>query len=155
MRKIAIAAGLVAAAAFAVPAQANEGHVEARGGIYWTDGYSQAIAGVAAGYDWDLGTGAFVGGEVSGDKVLDDNTRVTLGLSARVGGKTASGTKFYGIGGYQTKPCGGCVHAWSAGVGAEVPFGTSLYGKVVYRHFFVGSGIQDSNAAVAGLGVRF
>ncbi len=158
MRKIAIALG-VAAAAISTPALAQdssgEARVEARGGIVWANGNEEAIGGVAAGYDWDLGEGGFAGVEVTADKILANNTRVTFGGNVRAGAKLDGGTKLYAIGGYQTKPCATCEEAWSAGAGAEFPFGDSLYGKVEYRHFFVGNGVPDFNAAVAGIGVKF
>ena len=154
MRKIAMAA-CIALAAAAAPAHANEGRVEARGGITWANGVEEGIAGVAGGYDFDLGTGAFAGVELSADKILTSNTRVTVGGNVRLGGKLEGGTKLYAIGGYQTKPCQFCEESWSAGAGAQVPFGESLYGKVEYRHFFVGKGIPDFNAAIVGIGVRF
>jgi hypothetical protein len=154
MRKIAIALGL-AAAAVAVPAHAGEGRVEARGGVVWDNGDSEATAGVAAGYDWNLGTGAFAGLEVSGDKILTDDTRVSFGAIGRLGANVGGGTKVYVNGGYQSKPCSLCEESWAAGAGVQVPFASRLYGKVEYRHFFVGNGFSDYDAAVAGVGVRF
>lgn len=158
MRKFAIAlataATLISAPAFAQDA-AGQARVEARGGIVFDGDDSDAIAGIAAGYDFDLGSSAFVGGEVTADKILADDTDITLGFNGRLGAKLAGGTKLYGIGGYQTKPCDLCEESWTAGAGAEVPFGQNLYGKVEYRHFFVGNGFSDYDAAVAGIGVRF
>ncbi|MBD3730739.1 MAG: outer membrane beta-barrel protein [Sphingomonadales bacterium] len=154
IKSVALAAA-VAAIAISAPAYANETRVEARGGVVWDGGDSDATAGVAAGYDWDLGAGAFGGVEVSADKVLTSNTRVSFGTSARVGAKLDGGTKLYAIGGYQTKPCAGCEDSWTAGAGAEVPFGDKFYGKVEYRHFFVGNGFSDYDGALAGVGIRF
>jgi hypothetical protein len=65
MRKVLFA--LLASLAMASPALANESRVEARGGVIWNGGDSEAIAGVAAGYDFDLGSKAFAGAEVSAD----------------------------------------------------------------------------------------
>ncbi len=148
---------LAAAASLAAttPALADEARVEARGGVYWTDGYTQGTAGIAAGYDWDLGPGSFVGAEVSGDKILDSGTKVSFGASGRFGAKLETGTKLYGVGGYSTEPCDVCEGAWNAGVGAEVPLGGRTYVKAEYRHYFVGNGFTDSNAAVAGIGIKF
>ena len=50
---LSLAASLVAA----TPALANEVRVETRAGVYWTDGATKGTAGVAAGYDFDLGAG--------------------------------------------------------------------------------------------------
>jgi outer membrane immunogenic protein len=156
MKKTIIAlASAAAVLGMAAPAYADEGRVEARGGVYWTKGYSHATAGAAAGYDWSLGQGGFIGAEVSGDKVLDNGTRVSLGVSARGGAQLAGGAKLYAVGGYNTKPCKFCEDAWSLGAGAELPFGTNLYGKVEYRHFFVSNGFSDANVALLGLGVKF
>ena len=149
------AAAAAAAATIAVPAYANEGRVEARGGVVFGDGDSEGVAGIAAGYDWDLGQTLFVGAEVSGDKILEDNTRVVLGLTGRVGTKIGTGTKLYVDGGYSTKPCGACENSIHAGAGAEFGLTDKMYGKVAYRHFFVDSGVSDYDAVFAGIGFRF
>lgn len=151
MRKVLIA--LAASMAVASPALANEGRIEARGGIFWTDGYSHATAGAAAGYDFDLGQKAFAGVEVSADKVLDSGTKTAFGFSGRLGAKAGEKTKIFVDGGYTTEPCSGCDGAAHAGVGIEQGFGHNLYGKLGYRHYFPSG--QDFNAAVVGLGVRF
>lgn len=154
MRKVLIA--LAASAALATPALANEARIEARGGVFWTDGYTQDAYGVAAGYDFDLGETAFAGVEVSGDKIADTGTKVAFGASGRLGAKMGESGKAYVVGGYTTETCDICdndtVHA---GVGYEQGFGKSLYGKVEYRHFFLDQGRQDGNAVMAGLGMRF
>lgn len=145
---------LVASLLVATPALANEGRVEARGGVYWSQGYSKGTAGVAAGYDFDLANNLFVGGEVSADKILTSGTRVAFGFTGRVGAKLES-NKLYVAGGYTTKPCQFCNDAVNLGLGVERNFAGGLYGKVEYRHYFVANGIPDSNAAVAGLGYKF
>lgn len=154
MRKFTILVAL-AGAAFATHASANEGRIEARGGVAFGSGSSEAIAGVAAGYDFDLGSSAFIGAEVSADKILEDNTRIALGFSARAGVKINEKAKLYAIGGYQTKPCQFCDESWNAGAGLEFPLGRMLYGKLEYRHYFLDHGIPDYNTAVAGLGIKF
>jgi hypothetical protein len=153
MRKVLLS--LAASLVIATPALANEGRIEGRGGVIWDRGNTEAIAGVAAGYDFDLGPGAFAGPEVSADKVLTDNTRVSFGFGGRAGIKTSEAGKVYAVGSYQTKPCRGCEHSWSAGAGYQHGFGNRLYGKVEYRHFFVGNGLSDPDAVTAGLGVKF
>ncbi|WP_423142148.1 outer membrane protein [Parablastomonas sp. CN1-191] len=152
MRKVLLP--LVAAMAISTPALANEGRVEARGGVYWTDGYTKATAGAAAGYDFDIGQRSFVGGEVSADKVLDDGANVVFGFTGRAGVRTGNAGKLYVNGGYSDDFQSNSSHAWHAGAGYEQGFGGNLYGKVEYRHFFV-KDFQDSNAVVAGLGVKF
>lgn len=146
---------LIAAAAIATPALANEARIEARGGVAWANGDSDAVAGVAAGYDFDLGTAAFAGVEVSADKILDGAAdRVGLGASARVGIKAGDSGKLYAAGGYTTKFCDLCDGTWNVGAGYQHGFGERLYGKVEYRNYFVDGG-SDVNAAVVGLGVKF
>ncbi|MCX7864660.1 MAG: hypothetical protein N2423_06480 [Novosphingobium sp.] len=151
----AVLLSLAAAAALATPAMANEARVEARGGVIWDNGDSEGQLGVAAGYDWDLGDSAFAGLEVSGDKILESNTRVSFGFGGRLGLKTSADGKLYGAVAYQTKPCRLCEESVSAGVGYQHNLGSKLYGKVEYRHFFVGDGISDPDAVTVGLGLRF
>ena len=85
MRLVLLSLAAAGATLAATPALANEARVEARGGVIWNGSDSEAIAGVAAGYDVDLGEKTFVGVEVSGDKILTDHTRVSFGASARAG----------------------------------------------------------------------
>lgn len=154
MRKFVLP--LLAAAAFgaaATPALANETRVETRGGVYWLPGASKGVAGVAAGYDFDLGPTAFSGVEVSGDKILTSNTKVAWGFTGRLGAKLA-GSKVFAAGGYTTEPCDLCQGSWHAGVGGEVPLAPMFYAKAEYRHYFT-SNAQDSDALVAGVGIKF
>lgn len=153
MRKVLLP--LLASLAIASPALANETRVEARGGVIWNNGDSEAIAGVAAGYDFDLGSSTFVGAEVSADKILESNTRVAFGFTGRAGLKTSEAGKLYVAGGYSTKPCRSCEDSLHLGAGYQHNFGKSLYGKVEYRHFFVDDGFSDPDAVVAGVGMRF
>ena len=153
MRTVALS--LLAAVAVASPALANEGRVEGRGGVIWANGASEGVAGVAAGYDWDLGGSAFIGAEVSADKILEDNTRFSFGFGGRIGAKLGEAGKLYVASSYQTKPCKFCEESVSLGAGYQHSFGGNLYGKVEYRRQFVGNGLSDYNTAVAGLGVKF
>ena len=154
MKKIVLS--LLASLAVATPALANEARIEGRGGVFWGDGYTQDVYGVAMGYDFDLGTSAFAGVEVSGDKVADTGTKVAWGFTGRLGTKVGEKGKLYAASGYTTETCSGCnndsVHL---GAGYEQGFGNNLYAKVEYRHFFLYQNRQDGNAVVAGLGVKF
>jgi len=150
-----VALSLLASLAAASPALANEARVEARGGIVWGSGDSEAVAGVAAGYDFDLGDTAFAGLEVSGDKILTSNTRVSFGFGGRLGTRVGDAGKLYAAAAYQTKPCRFCEESVSLGAGYQHAFGEKLYGKVEYRHFFVGNNVPDYNAVVVGLGTKF
>ena len=146
---------LLIAAAAPTPALAGDGRIEARGGIVFGSGDSEAAAGIAAGYDFDLGSSAFLGAEVSGDKIFQDNTRIVFGLTGRAGIKAGGNTRFFATGGYSTKPCRFCKDSIHAGAGAEFALGSNAYGKVEYRHFFVDSGGSDFDAVFAGVGFRF
>lgn len=146
---------VVAAFAFASPALADEARVEVRGGVFFGGGVTQDVYGVAAGYDYDLKGSGFVGVEVSADKVATSGTTVAFGASGRLGLKASTGTRLYVEGGYTSKICSSCEHAIHAGAGFEQNIGNNVYGKLGYRHFFVGQGIPDFDAAVVGLGVRF
>ncbi|MCB2087803.1 MAG: outer membrane beta-barrel protein [Sphingomonadaceae bacterium] len=139
-------AGLAAAA----PASANEARVEVRGGVAWASGTEEAIAGVAAGYDFDLGDNVFIGAEASADKVLANGADVVWGLSGRIGTDIVDNGKLYAIGGYSFGEGEDLPHL---GAGYEHKFGSNVYGKVEYRHFF--SDFVDVNAAVVGVGVSF
>jgi len=148
-----IVPGALALALSAAPAMANEARVEARGGIVWASGDSEATAGVAAGYDFDLGDTAFAGVEVSGDKILTDDTRVSFGFGGRVGAKLGDSGKLYVASSYQTKPCRFCEDSVSVGAGYQHALGESLYAKIEYRRFIADG--TDLNAAVIGLGAKF
>jgi hypothetical protein len=155
IRALALAAATLSSYAFiSAPALANEARLEARGGVIWADGESEAIAGLAAGYDFDLGRSGFVGAEVSADKVLTDDTRISFGIGGRAGMKIGENGKLYAVSTYQTKPCRLCEESVSVGAGYQHAFG-KVYGKVEYRHFFVGDNLPDYDAALAGVGVRF
>jgi outer membrane immunogenic protein len=148
MKKIILAAA-VAACAVASPAfAAGEARLEARGGIAWAGGGSEAVAGVAGGYDFDLGETTFAGIEGSADKILAGGADVFFGITARAGAKLGNG-KLYADVGY-TFNNGDAVHA---GAGYQHSFGEKMYGKVEYRRYF-NSG-TDLNAAVVGLGIKF
>ncbi|MFN9376969.1 MAG: hypothetical protein ACK564_08075 [Novosphingobium sp.] len=153
MRKILIA--LAATAAFASPALANEARVEARGGVIWSDGDTQDFWGMAAGYDFDLGEKAFAGLEVSGDKIGTSGTKVAFGVTGRLGAKVSEKGKLFVDGGYTTEPCDLCEDSLHLGAGYEQGFGNNLYGKVAYRHYFVGNVFSDSDAVTVGLGIKF
>ena len=147
---------LVASLAFATPALANEARVEARGGVIWSNGSSEATYGAAAGYDFDLAPTTFAGVEVSADKIDQSGTKVAYGFTGRVGVKAGSATKIFAAGGYSTEPCDLCEGSWHAGAGLEQGIGAGpVYIKGEYRHYFTGNGIPDSNAVVGGVGVRF
>lgn len=148
---ISLAAALVAAS----PAVANEARVEARGGVIWGGGDTEATTGAAVGYDVDLGTSGFVGAEVSGDKILTSGTKVGFGFTGRAGAKLGAG-KLYANGGYTTEFCDTCEGSWRVGAGYQQNLGNRLYGKVEYSHYLPqAAGAADSDSVGVGLGLRF
>jgi len=146
---------LAVALAAATPALANEARVEARAGVIWGGGDSEAVAGAAVGYDFDLGSSAFAGVEVSADKVLDSAAnRVAFGFTGRLGVKVGENDKVFAAGGYTTKFSQFGVDSEHLGAGWQHNFGP-VYGKVEYRHFFTNQGVVDADAVVGGIGINF
>ncbi|MCB5424238.1 hypothetical protein H0274_03110 [Altererythrobacter sp. CC-YST694] len=151
MRRVVLTlAALAASAAVASPAFANEARVEARGGVIWGGGNEEATAGIAAGYDFDLGSAAFAGVEVSADKALAGGADIGVGFTGRVGLKASEATKVYVDGGYTVSDGEDTPHV---GAGIEQKLGKNLYGKVFYRHNF--SDFTDTNTVGIGAGVKF
>ena len=146
---------LIASLAFASPALANNLRAEVRGGVINSDGVTKATYGVAAGYDMSLAPMTFVGAEVSADKIDLQGTQLAYGLTGRAGIRTLTGTTIYGAGGYTTKQCDFCEGSFHAGAGLEQNMFGPLYIKGEYRHYFAGNSIPDSNAFVAGIGMKF
>ncbi len=146
---------LLASLAAATPALANEARVEVRGGAIWSNGTTEDTYGVAAGYDFDLGAATFAGVEVSGDKIEATGTKMAYGITGRLGIKAATGTKVFVAGGYSTEPCTGCETSWHAGAGVEQNVSGPFYVKAEYRHYFTGNLVPDSDALVAGVGIKF
>lgn len=153
MRKLLILAA-TAAAVTAVPAaaqdRAGEGRIEARGGVAWVPGDSEAFAGIGAGYDFDLGETAFAGAEIGADKVLQGGANVLFSVGGRFGAKVGERSKVYVLGGYGFTKGDDAAYA---GAGFQLGLGQNLYGKVEYRRT-LNSG-TDVNFAGAGLGVSF
>lgn len=146
---------VLASLALATPAMANEGRIEARGGVIWSSGASEDTWGIAAGYDFDLGSTAFAGVEVSGDKIGTSGTKVAWGFNTRLGMKAGEGTRVFGVGGYTTEACDGCEGQWDLGAGVEQKISGPVYVKAEYRHYFENDNVVGADALVAGVGVRF
>ncbi|MXO90538.1 hypothetical protein [Pontixanthobacter aquaemixtae] len=156
MRKTATILGALAIAAVATPAHAEtETRIETRGGVAWANGAEEAVAGVAAGVDFDLGQeesgSVFFGVEASADKILASGADVVWGTTARLGAKVGNGGKIYATGGYSFGEGEDVPHL---GAGYEQKLGGSgVYLKGEYRHFF--SDFVDVNTAVVGVGYKF
>jgi outer membrane immunogenic protein len=147
MKKLIILASAAAALASTPAMAAGEGRIEGRAGIAWAGGFDDFVAGVGAGYDFDLGDSAFIGPEVSYDTNFDGLDAINLG--ARAGFKAGEKTKVYVGAGYDV----GDIDEFNIGLGVQQSFGDKVYGKVEYRRYFFSG--TDLNAAVVGIGVKF
>lgn len=155
---LGLAAALtLAAPVLATPAHANETRFEVRASGQWIDGQFKSGLGAAAGYDFTLAPGAFVGGEVSLDKILGAGALSTLGLTGRAGLDVPLVGKIYGLAGYATRPYHGTRSDWDFGVGIEHHLVEMAYGKLEYRHYTgEGNGRTPSRDAVLlGVGASF
>jgi opacity protein-like surface antigen len=155
MRIALVSLAAVAAVAAASPAFANEARVEARTGVIWDGSDSDALAGVAAGYDYDLGEKFFVGVEGSADKVLTDNTRVSWGVGGRAGVKVTPSTKLYAASTWQSKFTKYGNSAVGVGGGLQQDLNDKFYGKVEYKHLLVGDNTPDADVGLVGVGMKF
>lgn len=155
MRIALVSLAAIAAAAVATPALANEARVEARTGIIWDGSDSEAVAGVAVGYDYDLGSKFFVGVEGSADKVLTSDTRVSWGAGGRVGYKITPTTKLYANSTWQSKFAKYGNSAVAVGGGVEQALDNRFYAKAEYKHLLVGDNTPDADVGLVGVGVKF
>jgi outer membrane immunogenic protein len=139
----------------AAPALAEEtaggARAEIRGGVAWSEHETDPILGIAAGYDFDLGEKAFLGGEVSGEKVLAEDTYVELALTGRLGTKVSEKGSVFLAGGYTFTHHGDAPHV---GLGYEHHLGHGgTYIATEYRHVFVDH--HEANAVTIGIGTFF
>lgn len=153
MRKFAVATA-VAVAAIAAPAHAEgEVRAEVRGGVIWAFDESEATAGAAVGYDFDLGETMFAGVELSGDKVLVDGSDVAFGTTARFGGKIGDNGKLFAAAGYTFGLDDDSGDAWNLGAGYHHKLGEKLYIGTEYRHYF--DDFADADAINLVVGATF
>jgi outer membrane immunogenic protein len=151
MNKFALAAAAFAACATSPVHAKGEGRIEARGGIAFAGGTSEAFAGIGGGYDFDLGDKAFVGLDLGVDKVLASGTKAFWSVGGRIGGKVGAKGRIYAIGGMGFC-CGGSDPY--IGAGYQHKFGGKVYGKIEYRKALSYFG-PDVNFAGVGLGIGF
>jgi hypothetical protein len=147
MKKLLLLASVAASLVSAPAMAAGEGRVEGRAAIGFGGGTSDFIAGVAAGYDFDLGETAFAGPEVSYDTNFDGADLLNVG--GRIGAKVGEKGKLYAGVGYDL----GDVEELNVSVGYQHSFGDKVYGKVEYRRYFNAG--SDLNAAGVGIGIKF
>jgi outer membrane immunogenic protein len=151
MRKFVLAAAAFAAMA-ATPAYAEgEGRIEAHGGIAFSGGTSEAFAGVAGGYDFDLGRKAFVGVDLGVGKVLARGTDAFGSVGGRIGIKAGESGRINVSGGLGFC-CGGSDPY--VGAGYQHRLGGNIYGKIEYRAVLSSFG-PNVNFAGVGLGIGF
>ena len=152
MKKFAVAAALLSAvvATPALAAPGGEGRVEVRGGLITGNGIDEGTLGLAAGYDFDLGSTAFAGAEVAGDKVLVDGADVQFSAGGRVGAKIGANGKLFATAGYTFSD----IDDPYVGAGYQHKLGQNMYAKAEYRHQFIGN-FSDFDTFAVGLGVAF
>lgn len=155
MRIALVSLAAVAAVAAATPAMADEARIEARGGVIWDGSNSDATAGVAAGYDYDLTDKLFVGVQGSADKVLTSNTRVSWGAGGRIGVKVLPGTKAYALADWESKNTRYGNSAVGVGGGIQHDLGSRYYVKAEYQHLLIGDDTPDADRGLVGVGVKF
>lgn len=154
MRFALVSLAAAAVAAVATPAMANEARIGANAGVIWDGHDSDAVAGIDAGYDYDLGHKLFVGVEGSAEKVLTYNQRVSWGVGGRIGMHVLPDTKLYAVADWRSKNCRYCNSAVGVGGGVQQNFG-KYYGKVEYQHLLVGDNTPDADLGLVGVGLRF
>lgn len=152
MKKFAVAAALLSAIV-ATPALAADGEarVEVRGGYVTGSGLDDATLGAAAGYDFNLGSTAFAGAEIAGDKVLIDGAKVQFSAGGRAGAKVGAAGKIYVNGGYTF----GQIDDPYVGAGYQHKLGQNVYAKAEYRHQFIGDNVKDFDTFAVGVGFAF
>lgn len=148
----------VAVIACSIPAPALAGgRVELRGGAIGSGGTSSGLAGVAAGYDFDLPLPLFFGAEVSLDADLsaasNGSADVLIGLTGRVGTRVGIGGKLYVAGGQTIRSNDDTpLHL---GGGYQQSIGPAFYVKAEYRHFFARDIYAGADSYIAGVGLKF
>lgn len=155
-RTIRVTLAVALASAFASPALAG-GRVELRGGALNDEGVSGGLAGIAAGYDFDLPGPVFVGAELSLDANLEaagnGNADVLIGLSARVGAKVGPGGRLYVNAGQTFRSIENAPY--HLGGGYQQAIGPLFYVKGEYRHYFEKNLYTGGDSFVAGFGLKF
>lgn len=152
MKKFAVAAALLTAivATPAMAAEGGEARVEVRGGYITGSGFDDATLGVAGGYDFDLGSTAFGGAEIAGDKVLVDGADVQFSAGGRLGAKVGAAGKLYANAGYTF----GQIDDPYVGAGYQHKLTQNVYAKAEYRHQFIDN-FDDFDTFAVGVGFAF
>ncbi|MDK2760846.1 MAG: porin family protein [Sphingopyxis sp.] len=152
MKKFAVAAALLTAivATPAMAAEGGEARVEVRGGYITGSGFDDATLGAAAGYDIDLGSTAFAGAEIAGDKVLVDGAKVQFSAGGRLGARIGANGKLYANAGYTF----GQIDDPYIGAGYQHKLTQNVYAKAEYRRQFI-ENFDDFDTFAVGVGFAF
>ena len=181
MKKITLAA--LAAAAAVLPAAAHaQAYVQVETGLDAVDtsvlGNDEGILyGVSAGYEVPLGNNLFAALEAGlSDSSTKECVRIDgerdciksgrdISATLRFGTNLSEAAKLYALGGYTNARVKATyagetydavnLDGFRLGAGYQHNFGQRFYGKVEYRHNFVGNGVTDTDVAGVGLGMRF
>ena len=162
MKKFACIAAAVVATFSATAAQA-ESYVEVRGGIAGTSDATTETIGLAAGFDMEVGSGAFVGSELTVDTNASFDTPF-YGLNLRVGAKLDEAGKLFATAGLARYEDSGYIYGpnyfvaysgWEtdfvAGVGYNHKIGNSMRLSVQYQRYFD----LSANRGTVGIGFEF
>lgn len=162
MKKFACIAA-AAVATFSVTTAHAQSYFELRGGIAGASDVTTETIGLAAGFDTDVGSSAFVGAEITADTDASFSTPV-YGLNARLGTKMGEDGKLFATAGvarlqesvYLYVP--GYLLAYSgwytdvtAGVGYQHKIGKSMRLSVQYQRYFD----TEANRGSIGIGFEF
>ncbi|WP_395326967.1 hypothetical protein WBP06_09610 [Novosphingobium sp. BL-8H] len=137
------------------PALADEAYIEGSGGVSWNKESTDALAGIAMGYDVDLNEKIFVGVEGTAEKLLTHDTRVAWGIGGRLGAEVLPRSKIFAGVNWQSKDCGECGNAIGIGTGWEQNLSEKIYAKLEFKHLFVENHEPDANVISAGIGMIF
>lgn len=161
MKRLFVAAAC--AAAFTSTAANAEGYVELRNGLAVSPDLTTESIGLAAGYDVDLGSSAFVGSEITAETNAGFDTPV-YGLNLRVGAKTSADGKLFATAGvarysdygyFRTPNYTVFYSGWytdvAAGVGYQHKIGGSARVSIQYQHYFD----TQFNRGTVGIGFGF
>jgi len=162
MKKFACIAAATVATFSATAAQAQS-YLEVRGGIAGGSGTTTETIGLAAGFDVDVGSSAFIGTELTADTDASFDTPV-YGLNLRLGTKVGEAGKLFATAGVARYETSGYIYGpnyfvvysgWetdiAAGVGYQHKIGNSMRVSVQYQHYFD----LQANRGSVGIGFEF
>ena len=162
MKKFACIAAAAAATFSATAAQAQS-YLEVRGGIAGGSGSTTETIGLAAGFDVDVGSSAFIGTELTADTNASFDTPV-YGLNLRIGSKVSEAGKLFATAGVARYEDSGYFYVpgyfvvysgWEtdivAGVGYQHKIGNSMRVSVQYQRYFD----TQYNRGTVGIGLEF